>query len=70
LLGEKRTSISGDWMSAFSQKRKFVVFDMRRFVIANPGQCRFTPWQRFTLKLLVLTVPSGRADVYELALSP
>ncbi len=35
LLGAKRKSNSGDWMSAYSHKRKFVVIDRRHFVIAN-----------------------------------
>ena len=35
MLGEERKSISGDWTSESSQQRKFVVFDRRRFVIAN-----------------------------------
>ena len=35
ILGVKRASISGDWMSACSHKRKFVVFDRWLLVIAN-----------------------------------
>ncbi len=56
VLGVKQTSYSGGCMSPCSHKRKFVVLTRRRFVIANS---RPIPWQRFTPRLSVLTVPTA-----------
>ncbi len=58
LLGDKRTSNLGDWMSAFSQKRKFVIFLRRRFVIANSRPIPVHILAGIFPGLLVLTVPT------------